>query len=32
MSGIKEDEIIEHQQIQKTIKHYPWLSGDFRRY
>ena len=31
-SGIKEDEIIEHQLIQKVIIPYPWLSGSFHRY
>jgi len=31
-SGIKEDEITEHQLIQKAIIPYPWLSGSFYRY
>jgi len=31
-SGIKEDEIVEHQLIQKALIPYPWLSGDFYRY
>ena len=31
-SNIREDPVAEYHLIQETIKSYPWLSGDFRRY